>query len=167
MADAEDPKSQKNGWRVRPSEVGGTALGFFAGMLTHRAAGGIPTETLEWIIKNGSAGFFLVGLMVVGWAYVQERRERTREAFRHAEKIENLLGRIETNEGRHALKVESVMRENAPLTRKMTQVMAILIEVMRDRTKFSSELRELTDATPDEPIKLPRREGETGQEETE
>lgn len=168
---ADEKKNGNGGWKIRPRDVGGPSIGFFGGMLAHRLAGesSLPVETFEWILKNGSAGFFLVGLAIVSWAYFHERKERTGEQIKHAEKIESLLKSIETNEDRRANRTEEILRENAPLTRKHTRVLAILTEVIRNKVRVipESDFRVMLedDSTPDQTKLPPKSQGETGKKE--
>ena len=135
MAEEADPKASKVG-KASLLAAGGTA-GFFGGMLAHRAVttSPLPIETFDWILKNGSAAFFLAGLFVVGAAYYQERRERTRDQTKHSAEIKGLM------RGQQDMLV--------PLVRKLTRALAINSEVIRGHAISLSEAEELSDDTPD------------------
>lgn len=78
-----------------------------------------------------------MALLALGLAYWDERRSRTRDAAKHADAMEKLL------------------REDRPILKKMIRVLAINSEVLRGHKLTESELGEVSDETPEDPLPLP------------
>lgn len=134
----------------------GGAAGFFLGLAAHRAATEtpLPLETFEWVLKNGAAGFFLMGLFLVGIAYWQERKDHERTRRRKDAELEALRKEMSVAD-----------REDRPLLLRMIKVLAINSEVIRGHAITESELGEIG-TTPPSPIPLPPKPGRGDEEGT-
>lgn len=159
---------EKNGLQVkiRPRDVGVPAMTFFGGMLATRLTteSALPIETFNWIIDKGALGLALVALTILGWAYFRERHERTAAELRRTDDQAAFAVKILAVEERCHDRLQGHNAEMAPIMRKLARVMAINSQVIADRVVTEEQLRELSDETPADAIKLPPKKTGSGEE---
>lgn len=152
--------------KIRPRDVGVPAMTFFGGMLATRLTteSALPIETFNWVIDKGALGLALVALTILGWAYFRERHERTAAELRRTDDQAAFAVKILEVEDRCHNRLQSHSAEITPLLRKLTRVMAINSQVIADRVVTEDQLRELSDDTPDDAIKLPTKKTGSSEE---